>query len=457
MKKLLLVLVLLGGFLFVVVLGIVGYGYHLIGKLNTPEFKADILKKATEAAGANVAVQDMNISLLSGVTLTGVRVDNPPPFKGQLLTADAFVLKYKLRPLLDKRLEVEELSLQKPVIALSMDSKGAFNYEKLGGGAKPAPAPANAPAPKPGESPSLPLKLVLSKLSVSHADLSMTDATKATLVKVQDANFKSAFQVEGAAATGTGDAKIATLSLADMMFLRDVQTKLSVSPAAVKLQPLSSKLAGGTAGGDMNLDLKSFRYSTNLDVKNVDVKTLIAEAKSMGGVEGKLAAKASFEGSGGMETLKGKGHAEITSCKVTQSKVLAMMSQVLHVPELANPDFTECVVDFQMAKNKVTTPKISLKGAAVQLTGSGTMDMATTELAYDFNLALSNAMLNKITVKEMRAAFKDRNDGFATVDFKVWGPSAAPQNDLASRMGKAAATEAVQSGVKKLLGGKKLF
>jgi uncharacterized protein involved in outer membrane biogenesis len=456
MKKVLLVLVLLGGFVFVVVLGVLAYGYHMIGKLNTPEFKAEMLKKATEAAGTNVSVQDMNISLLSGVTLKGVRVDNPPPFKGPFVTADAFVLKYKLRPLLDKRLEVEELSLQKPVIALSMDAKGAFNYEKLGGGAAKA-APASAPAAKPGESAQLPLKLVLSKLSVSHADLSMTDATKVALVKVQDANFKSSFQVDAGVATGKGDAKITSLSLADMMFLRDVQTKLEVSPAAVKLSPLTSKLAGGTAGGDMNLDLKTFRYTTTLDVKDVDVKTLIAEAKAMGGVEGKLASKASFEGSGGMETLKGKGHAEITSCKVTQSKVLNMLSQVLHLPELANPDFKECVVDFQMAKNKVNTPKISLKGAALELTGNGTMDMATTELAYDFNLALSSTMLNKMTVKELRSAFKPRPDGFSTIDFKVWGTSAAPQNDLASKMGKAAATEAVQSGVKKILGGKKLF
>jgi hypothetical protein len=454
MKKLLLAVGVLALLLLVVVLGVVGYGFHLVGQLKTPEFKASLLQKVKDSAGTNVEVQDLDISLLSGVTLKGVRVDNPPPLKGPLLSADAFVLKYRLRPLLSQRFEVEELSLTKPVIALSMDAKGGLNYERLGGGAS---KPAAGTAPAATGSSSLPLTLVLSKLSVSHAEVSMTDAAKATLLKVQDANFDSAFEIVGGAATGKGDARIAAISMADMLFLRDVKTRLEVSPAAVKLAPLSSQLAGGQAGGDMTLDLKNFRYTTNLDVKDADVKTLISEAKAAGGVEGKLVAKASFAGTGGMETLTGKGHAEIAGCRVTNSKVLTMLSSVLRLPELASPDFKECIVDFQMARNKVTTPKISLKSAALQLTGSGTMDLATSGLNYDLNLALSNAMLDKIPVREMRAAFKDRGDGFGATDFKVTGTSAAPQNDLAGRVGKAAATQAVQQGVGKLLGGKKLF
>jgi hypothetical protein len=60
-------------------------------------------------------------------------------------------------------------------------------------------------------------------------------------------------------------------------------------------------------------------------------------------------------------------------------------------------------------------------------------------------------------VKELRAAFKDRGDGFSAIDFKVTGTSTAPQTDLASKIGKAAATEAVKGEVDKLLRKKKLF
>lgn len=453
MKKVLLAFAALAALVLVVLLGVVGYGVYRIRLLNTPEFKASLLQQASQALGTNVEVQSMEISLLSGVTLKGVRVDNPPPFKGPLLNAEAFVLRYRLRPLLSGRLEVQRLSLERPVVALAMDSKGGLNYQHLG-----APGAQSATPPPASSSKALPFTLVLSKLSVDHAELGVVDAARAPLLKVQDANFDSSFRVEGGAARGQGNARIATIDMAEMLFLRDVSTKLDVSPDAIKLAPLGAKLAGGTASGDLTLNLKNgFRYTTSLDLKNVDVKTLISEAKAAGGIEGKLAAKASFEGTGGLETMKGKGRAEITSCHVSNSKVLSTLSALLRVPELANPDFKQCLVEFQMNGNRVTTPVLSFKGAVVEITGHGTTNMASGALDYQLNLALSNALLDKMPARELRAAFKDRGDGFGATDFKVFGTTARPENDLASHVGKAAATEAAKKGVEKLLGGKKLF
>ena len=98
--------------------------------------------------GADVRVKEMDISLLSGVTLRGIVVANPAPFPGDLLAAEAFVLRYRLRPLLAGRVEVERLSLEKPALALAMDARGAFNYEKLGGAAsRPPPLPPRPPGP----------------------------------------------------------------------------------------------------------------------------------------------------------------------------------------------------------------------------------------------------------------------------------------------------------------------
>ena len=81
----------------------------------------------------------MEISLLSGVTLEGITVANPAPFRGDLLTADAFVLRYRLLPLLAGRVQVDRLALEKPALTLAMDAQGGFNYERLGGAAKGRP------------------------------------------------------------------------------------------------------------------------------------------------------------------------------------------------------------------------------------------------------------------------------------------------------------------------------
>ena len=133
----------------VVVLAAAGYRVHLVGKLNTPAFQKALLDQATATAGAEVRVKEMDISLLSGVTLKGLAVANPAPFPGDFLTADAFVLRYRLLPLLAGRVEVERLALERPRLALAMDARGGFNYERLGGSARAGAKAASGGAPRP--------------------------------------------------------------------------------------------------------------------------------------------------------------------------------------------------------------------------------------------------------------------------------------------------------------------
>ncbi len=430
MKKLLLA----GGVVIVLVL-LLGFGTaaYLLRSLNTPEFKKTLLERAKATVGAEVQVKEMDIAVLSGLTLKGVTIANPAPFPGNLLTADAFVLRYRLRPLLSGRLEVERLALERPVVALAMDSRGAFNYEKLAGGAKAAPSKGSP-----------------------NAEILMQDATKAPLMKVQDFDLDSAFNVVGAAAQGSGTARIATLSLADLMFVRGISAPIEMSKESVKLAPIRATLAGGTLGGDVKVNLKDgFRYVASLDVKGAQVQKLLEEAKSPRAVSGTLLAQASVEGSGGLPTMKGKGRAEIADCKVSNMPVFGVVAAALRVPALSSPSFDQCLVEFTLGASRLQMTMISLKGKQMQLTGRGTTDLDTYSLDYDLNLALGTETLDKVPVRELKAAFKDRGDGFSAMDFKVTGTSTAPQTDLASRVGKAAATEAATAGLKKLFGKKK--
>jgi hypothetical protein len=438
------------------VLAALGYGIHLVRSLNTPEFKASVLEKAKEAAGTDVRVEELEISLFSGVRLQGVTIANPKPFPGDLLSAEAFVLHYRLMPLLRGRLEIQELSLKKPVINLASDAKGVFNYERLGGApAAHAPTPPETAASETDRG--IPLTLVLSRLAVEDARLMMTDAAKTTLIAVENADFTSSFEVTSDGAQGQGRAAIELVNMMDMLFLRNGMADLRIEPGVVRLAPLRAKLAGGEADADLVLQLKDFRYVMNIEAKGVDVKTLLAEAQSGGGVQGTLFSKSTFEGTGGMETVSGQGRAEIAECRLSNVKVLALLSALLQVPELADPDFDQCVVEFKVNGNRLSTPVISFKGAAVQITGKGAMNMESEALAYDLNLALASSMLNKIPVQETRAAFKERGDGFSAVDFRVYGTSDAPKTDLTARLARAAAAETARKGVKKLLKRKKLF
>jgi hypothetical protein len=46
--------------------------------------------------------------------------------------------------------------------------------------------------------------------------------------------------------------------------------------------------------------------------------------------------------------------------------------------------------------------------------------------------------------------FRDTGDGFAGIDFKVWGPYDKPKTDLKERLVKGAAGSLIDQGLKKL-------
>ncbi len=436
MKKLLLgVLVLVFG------LGVAAYGVYLVGRLNTPEFQRQLLEQAKATVGADVRVKTMDISLLSGVTLKGIAIANPAPFSGDLLTADEFVLRYRLRPLLARRLEVDRVSLERPALGLLMDARGVFNYERLG--ARGARTPSAGVA--------VPLHVLLKQLEVDDGSVTLTDNTKARLLTIKDAGFRSAFEIEGGVAKGTGNATMAGMSLGDLLFLRSVRSPLTLSKETVTLAPIRADVAGGTATGDVTVHTKGgFRYTAHLDVKDVKVETLLAEAKSAAGMTGTLAAKATFDGSGGLATMKGHGQGTVSGCQVQNARTLALLASVLQVPELASPDFDECRAEFTQSGYRVATPVVVLSGKAVQLRGAGTVDLRNYGLDYQMNLALAPHLFAKMTRPELRPAFQQRADGFSTIDFRLYGTTLAPQTDLLARVAKGAATDAVKKQLQRL-------
>jgi hypothetical protein len=442
--------VLLGGLvaLLVGVLAGAAYARHLLRALDTPAFRAALLARAKETVGADVRVKEMDVALLSGLTLHGLEVANPAPFTGKLLTADAFVLRYRLLPLLAGRVEVERLSLQEPALALAVDARGAFNYERLGGAARRTPAAA-APA-------ALPLRIALRRLSADRASIVMTDHTRARLLAIEGLDLSSAFEIEGGVARGRGEATAALADLAGVLFLRSLRAPLEASRESVRLSPVRARLAGGEATGHLTVRLQGgFRYVADLEVTRAEVKTLLAEARSAAGLAGSLRAKARFEGTGGLATVRGRGDGRIDACRVRDARTLALLAEALGVPELANPDLDECRFEFVQTGRSLSTPVVSLTGRALRLTGRGTVNLATGALDYAMRLALAPKLMAKVTRPELRTAFVAQEDGFSAIDFRLSGTTAEPKTDLLARLGKAAAVEAIRGKLGGLLGTKR--
>ena len=445
--------VLLGGgaLVFVVVVGLGLYAAHLVRSLETPEFKARVAQEASAAVGAKVQLESLDVSLLRGIRLGGIRIQNPPGFRGDLLAAEGAKLSYDPWSLLRGHIQVDELTLRKPVITLASDARGAFNYEKL---SPVAATPRKAPAAA-ATSSRLP-KLVVSKLAVEGARLAVVDEKNVAVFRLEGASLESALTMESGVLTGTGKAEVDSVVLANALFLKGVRAPLKLTKERMTLAPLQAKLAGGAVTGEIKVEFEpALRYTLQVNASGASVATLLKEAGSVGTLTGTLKAKAKIEGTGGALTVKGAGQAEVKDCRWPKAPLFGVLAVALQIPELADPRFEDCRVEFTIGGGNARTPVVSFKGRALELTGQGVMNLVTSALDYDLTLALSPGLLAKVPGNTTRAAFKTRPDGFGTIAFKVTGTSVSPKTDLATRFGKAVAIEAAKEGLLGKLFGRK--
>jgi uncharacterized protein involved in outer membrane biogenesis len=442
MKKLLKIIAVL---IVLVAIAFGGVFWYANRYLQSPAFKAQVLATAKQTLGAEVKIEELNISVLSGVSLKGIVIGNPPGFAGNLLTADAFTLRYKLLPLLRQRVEITQLTVTTPAITLTRNDKQEWSYEKLGGTNTNAAGGASSAA-----SSAPPLAIALSRLELDHGQIAMNDEAGKALVAVSDLNLASGVEYGGGKLTGTGKASIGKMGVANALFITGIASPITYSAEQITLDSLTGKLAGGTVSGNLLVKvLGGTKYGVNLQIKDADMATLLQEAGTKPVMTGKMQVTTKLDGTAGLSTIAGNGHAEITDGKLVGVPILELLSTLLQVPELRALSFTETKVEFTMGNNELQTPVIKLVGPLVRLTGKGAVALADNSLNHDFTLALAPAAADRMP-SQVRDIFEKQADGFYAISFHVSGTYSSPKTDLTERLAKGAVNKLIDKGLKSL-------
>lgn len=416
--------------IILVVLGLVAAAgvWGLTRYLEQPEVRQKLTSLASHATGTEVRLEDLKVSIFRGIELRGVTIGNPDGFAGNLLTAKAFVLRYRLWPLVRKRVVVDAIVLETPTIELVKNAQGQWNFERLSGRAEKVQAGASHEPATGG------LEVTLHSIRMNHATTTMRTAAGRELLKVQDASFRSGLVVSEGKVSGDGHANIGLVECAHALFLRELSTPVALTPASVKLSPLVGKVAGGEITGAAGMSLVDSRYTVDLHVKNADVVTLFKEANVLPVFSsGKLQLNSSLTGTGGVETVVGAGQAEITGGQLMNVPLLNVVATLLQVSALQNLKFDEFKLEYTLSNNVVQTPVIRIVSPQVKLTGQGELTLADNKLNHTFTLTLAAGTLDHAP-KEIRQEFTRNTDGSAAIEFKVWGPYDSPKTDLQKRI-----------------------
>jgi uncharacterized protein involved in outer membrane biogenesis len=419
--------------------------------LQTPAFKERALQSARKELGADVQVDRLRVSIFSGVELHGVTIGNPAGFPGNLATANAFVLHYRLLPLLSRRVEIEELSLDKPVVTLSQNAREEWNYERIGSSetaSKTNAAPSTSPAPAASKTEtSVPLNVVLSRLAITQGSLSMVSVSNKPIVKVEGIDFSSSVNLTDNKLSGTGKAGIDKIDLSEKLFVQKAGTQVQLEPDHVVLSPLRGELADGTISGDVSVNYATgMAYAVNVQLTNSDVARLLQDAGSKPVVSGKLNITTSLTGTGGVPTIVGSGRVQVNNGKLTEIPLLNLLATVLQVGELSDLSFDEFLLEYSISNNVMQTPVIKITSPRVQITGSGSVALDKYTLNHKMRIIFPKGAFENALLPGIRDLFVEQSDGSLTLDFRVTGPYSSPKTDIAKRIGQ----QLLQKGLQQL-------
>ena len=246
--------------LAVVVVLVLGALLALPLLLDTPAVQTYAAQAASHALGRPVKFQGLSISALPlpTVKLRGLQVAEDPSFgPGPFITVTEGRMRIRIRPLLQGRVELADLTLEEPRIHVVEDAAGRLNVATLGGGAPPAPTgPPRVGTSRPGVAAASAVLLSRVRIVKGAIDYQKAGAKSAQFtVDAIDVTVTQAageaLRISGSAQAQPGNVKLtiaeATVSVAPGRALGDGQVKAivdiesrDVAPAAALFVPTPS-------------------------------------------------------------------------------------------------------------------------------------------------------------------------------------------------------------------------
>jgi len=263
MKKLLKVAAIVVGIL---VLLVIGLSIGVKSYLSSDRLKPIILPKAEAMTGRKVQLDEINVSLFTGIIAKGLSVKERDGQK-DFLKIGRFVLSYRLLPLLKKQLVISKIEIASPSVSIRKEKGGKYNFSDIM--EKPSQEPKKPSGPEPK---SLPVSVVADRLLIRNASLGFVDEEKGLpdIAIALDAEFKGGLEKDGSPRMDSGLVSFKEIRA----ILNDREVKVS---GKIEMDAKTIRANLQTVIGKDNIELsataKDYRSAPDI-VANIHAKTL---------------------------------------------------------------------------------------------------------------------------------------------------------------------------------------
>jgi hypothetical protein len=263
----------------ILILVLLAVGVNLVIKnyLSSNNLKSILLPRAEAALGRKVNLDEINVSLFSGIVAKGLSVKEKNGQKDFLKT-ERFVLSYRLLPLLEKQLVISKIEIVSPAVNIERLRGGRYNFSDITEN-RPKEASEKTPASEKSEKKGLPISVIADRFFIQNGHITFTDEEK-TLPDLNilfDAEFKGGIGQDGSPRLEQGHIGLKEIRVD----LKGTEVKVS---GKIDMDEKTLRADLHTLIGKDSLDLsatvKDYRstpdVTANLHAKSLDIQKLMA-------------------------------------------------------------------------------------------------------------------------------------------------------------------------------------
>jgi uncharacterized protein involved in outer membrane biogenesis len=361
--------------------------------LQVDRYRAQVISYLQENTGKEIEIGRLSLTFFPmSLHIDDFAVKNPAIFpRGYVVQVARIDAAFSAGALLHRQVVITSLVLEDPILNLTSDPDGPWNFENPGAKASRTALPLEVISRvqiKRGQ-------LIASNLLPSDAAGPVFFEAREISGDLERVNLMGIIDPSSSSMDGQGSLNAGRLRLG-WVEVRNLTSTLRLESRHVSFAHVNAEMYGGSAAGDLAFDLsgKNASFNTNATLSGVSVAQLLAAfphggAKMTGKMEGDLKLAGEITHSlRPLAGIHGTGHLRVRNGQVPGLKLNANLMKLAHFNDLGPArnepsSFTLMTADLELDHQRISSRVIDIDGYGVDVDGSGNVSVSgSNELNY---------------------------------------------------------------------------
>jgi len=404
--------------------------------LNVDRYRPKVISYLQEKTGKQVEIGRLSLTLFPlTIHIDDFGVKNPPIFPaGYVIQVARIRLELSVGALLSRQVVIKSLVLEDPVLNLTSDPDGPWNFENPQSKISASTLPLS-----PISSVNIRRGVVIASnlLPSDKAGLIFFEAREIAC-ELEQVNLSGIINPSSSSMDGQGSLKAGLLRFGAVE-ARNLHSKLRLESRHVFFTDIKAEIYGGSAVGSLSFDLsqKNTSFKTDARLSGINLAQLLAAfpnggGKMTGSMEGDVRLGGEIAHSlRPLAGIHGTGHLTVRNGQVPSLKLNANLMKLAHFNDLGpaknDPSsFNLITADLELADQRISSRVIDLDGYGVDVDGSGSVSVSGSDELNYRGLAEITTKEGFVTNTVARLSGATLKDGKLQFPFRIGGTIDSP-------------------------------